>query len=189
MRKLLLLIVLLLFLVPVQAQEFKLADILLQSASAEESEFTIFLLVISEADYDLLENFARTDPDWTVFAPSDEAFRSFLEANDLSVRALLANEELLQALVHYHVVEGSYSFADLSDMESIPSLLADSEINITFEDDVLRLNNYAAVIIENVAASNGVLHVIDQVLIPADFRDSMIVPEMTPEPEATEASG
>jgi transforming growth factor-beta-induced protein len=195
MRRLFLLIVLLFLTLPVQAQdlqEFSIADILLQSASAEEAEFTILLFVISEIDFDLLDSLGRTDNEWTVLAPSDAAFIAFMEANDLSVGDLIENQDLLREILNYHIIEGALSYADLAELEELETRLADSMITITFEDNLL-LNDSTEIIVENVAANNGIIHVLDRVLLPPNALDiySLPKPEATvePETEATEEAG
>lgn len=173
---------------PLQAQVFTIIDILLNSVSNED-EFTIFLFVLSEADDELLDDFGRTDNEWTVFAPTDEAFLQFLDASDSSIRDLMADERLLKEILDYHIVEGSYTYADLADIDSISPLLTGTEISISAGEGGLQLDNHAEIIIENVAARNGVLHVINEVLTAPTVRESLDMPEMTPEPEATEEAG
>lgn len=190
MRRLLIIILLLCMVAPLHAQEFSIIDYLLNSASASDSEFTIFLFILSQTDSKLLNDFGRTDTEWTVFAPSDAAFREFMKANGLHLRDLVTNEDLLRNLLHYHIVEGAYSYADLVNIDSIAPLLDNTEINITVSDDgTIYLNDNAEIIVENVPASNGVLHVINQVLTTPTIREALNIPEMTPEAEATETVG
>ena len=92
MRRLLLILILLCFALPIQAQVFTLIEILLNSASTEEPEFTIFLFVLSQSDDTLIDDFGRTDDEWTIFAPSDEAFRTFMKSNHLRLRDLMDDE-------------------------------------------------------------------------------------------------
>jgi uncharacterized surface protein with fasciclin (FAS1) repeats len=156
MKRLLLILILLCFALPIQAQVFTLIEILLNSASTEEPEFTIFLFILSQSDDTLINDFGRTDNEWTIFAPSDEAFRVFMEANNLRLRDLMNDEALLQDLLHYHIVMGSFTYADLADTETLTPLLADSEIAITAsEEAIIHLNDRAEIIIENVAARNS----------------------------------
>jgi transforming growth factor-beta-induced protein len=195
MRRFVLLIVLLLLTLPIQAQnlqEFSIADILLQSASAEEAEFTILLFVISEVDFELLDALGRTDNEWTVFAPSDAAFIAFMEANNLSVADLIEKQDLLRDILNYHIIEGVLSYADLAELEELETRLADNMITLTFEDNLL-LNDSSEIIVENVAANNGAIHVLDRVLLPPNALDIYSLPEpeatVAPEAEATEEAG
>lgn len=97
----------------------------------------------------------------TVFAPTDEAFAALPEGE---LDALLADREALARVLSYHVVDGRILSSDLSNMMA-PSLAGD-ELDINVDNGVLV--NGATVTEADIAASNGVIHVIDTVLIPAN---------------------
>lgn len=102
------------------------------------------------------------DGPFTVFAPTDDAFAAFEEENP-GVLASLTNEELTDILL-YHVVSGWAGPADLSDGLEVPTLLTDATVTITIDGGV-QVND-ATVTTANIVTTNGVIHVIDTVLLP-----------------------
>jgi uncharacterized surface protein with fasciclin (FAS1) repeats len=104
---------------------------------------------------------------FTVFAPTDEAFAALLEELDVSAEALLADTELLTTVLTYHVVPALVLKADVpvgTDIDTVQggSFTIDAQLAIT--DGAGRMANITAT---DVLASNGVIHVIDRVLLPA----------------------
>jgi uncharacterized surface protein with fasciclin (FAS1) repeats len=97
---------------------------------------------------------------FTVFAPTDEAFAA-LPAGTLE--ALLADKEKLTAVLTYHVVSGKVTSSDVVKLDSATTVQGQS-VKIAANDGV-RINN-ANVVKADIMASNGVIHVIDTVLLP-----------------------
>jgi transforming growth factor-beta-induced protein len=102
---------------------------------------------------------------FTVFAPTDEAFAK-LPAGTLE--QLLANPEELKNILLYHVVPGKVMAADVLTMngQSADTALEGKQIGITIDGDKVMLNDSANVVATDVAASNGIIHVIDSVILP-----------------------
>lgn len=98
---------------------------------------------------------------FTVFAPTDAAFEK-IPADQL--QAILADKQLLTDILTYHVVAGKVKAKDVVKIDSATSLQG-SEITVS-SDDGVRVNN-ANVVKTDIMASNGVIHVIDTVLVPA----------------------
>ncbi|MCT7962040.1 fasciclin domain-containing protein [Laspinema sp. D1] len=100
---------------------------------------------------------------FTVFAPTDEAFAALPEG---TLEQLLQpeNRQLLVQVLTYHVVQGSVMSGDLSTTE-VPSLFEGRSINVTVADDGVMVNS-ANVVQADIQASNGVIHVIDKVILP-----------------------
>ena len=101
------------------------------------------------------------DGPFTVFAPTDEAFAKLPEG---TIESLLNDKETLKTILLYHVVSGkvtSDKVVDLTEAET----LAGKNINIKVKDGKVMINN-ATVTTADVMASNGVIHIIDTVLIP-----------------------
>jgi uncharacterized surface protein with fasciclin (FAS1) repeats len=98
---------------------------------------------------------------YTVFAPTDKAFAKVPKK---TLDALAANPDELKAVLLYHVADGAVKAADVASMSSVETLNGAS-VPIKANDSVVRVGG-AKVIQADVMASNGVIHVIDGVLIP-----------------------
>lgn len=105
----------------------------------------------------------KGDGPLTVFAPTDEAFAKLPEG---TVDSLLKpeNKDKLTEILTYHVVAGAVKSTDLSDGMTAATVEG-AEITVSLGDAV-KIND-ATVVQPDVIASNGVIHVIDQVLIPS----------------------
>jgi transforming growth factor-beta-induced protein len=101
----------------------------------------------------------------TVFAPTDAAFASLLAKLGVTPAQLLANVPLLTAVLKYHVVPGKVLSTDLQSTQS-PTTLSGLQMLVTKDAGGVTINGYAKVVSADVAASNGVIHVVDSVLLP-----------------------
>ena len=99
---------------------------------------------------------------FTVFAPTDEAFAA-LPAGTLD--KLLADKEELKKVLLYHVVPGEVTADQVVKLTSATSVEG-APIAISVEDGKVYLNGSAQVVTPDVMASNGVIHVIDKVILP-----------------------
>lgn len=101
----------------------------------------------------------------TVFAPTDEAFAKLPEG---TVESLLLpeNKEKLVAILTYHVAAGSYTAAKVVKADSIKTLQGQA-ITIKVSDDGVTADK-AKVIATDVMCSNGVIHIIDSVILPKE---------------------
>ena len=100
---------------------------------------------------------------FTVFAPTDDAFDALSEG---TVEALLEDIPTLTAILLYHVVAGDVRAADVVALDSAVTAQGES-VSISVEGDSVRIND-ALVVIADIVASNGVIHVIDAVLLPPE---------------------
>jgi uncharacterized surface protein with fasciclin (FAS1) repeats len=98
---------------------------------------------------------------FTVFAPTDEAFAMLLKELNITAEELLARDDLKQILL-YHVVPGKVMSKDLKDGVKAKTL-ADKTVEISLDPVMV---NKANVVKPDIEASNGVIHVIDKVLLP-----------------------
>lgn len=112
----------------------------------------------------LVETLKGAGP-FTVFAPTDEAFAKL---PDGTVEMLLKpeNKDKLVAILTYHVVPGKFPAAEVVNIDSVKSVNG-AVIPINTKDGVVMVDN-ATVIKPDVMASNGVIHVIDAVILPDD---------------------
>ena len=101
---------------------------------------------------------------FTVFAPTDDAFAA-LPAGTLDSLLLPENKQALTDILLYHVVSGKVMASDVIGLTSAPTVLG-KDITITIKDGNVFLNDTVQVIITDIEASNGVIHVIDAVLLP-----------------------
>jgi uncharacterized surface protein with fasciclin (FAS1) repeats len=101
---------------------------------------------------------------FTVFAPTDEAFAK-LPAG--TVEALLADIPKLTAILTYHVVAGTVMAADVLTMDGQSAKTVNgASLKISTTGGV-KLNGTTSVVKTDIACTNGVIHVIDSVLLPA----------------------
>ena len=105
------------------------------------------------------------DGPFTVFAPTDDAFLALAGALGATAEELLALPELADILL-YHVVGGTALSTDLSDGQFITTLNG-ADVVVTINDEGIFINN-AQVTVADIVAGNGVVHVIDAVLLPTD---------------------
>ncbi len=127
--------------------------------ASEAGSFATLLTAATAAG--LVETLQGEGP-YTVFAPTDEAFAA-LPAGTLD--GLLADKEALKKVLLYHVVSGAVTSDQVVGLTSADSVEG-SPIAVTVKDGVVYLNDSAKVVTPDVMASNGVIHVIDQVLLP-----------------------
>lgn len=107
---------------------------------------------------------AGTGP-FTVFAPNNAAFNK-LDPDVLN--NIIANPALLTSLLQYHVVSGDVMSGDLTN-GPVQTLLSGQTVNVTVAGGNVTLNGSSMVTEADIDASNGVIHIIDEVLIPEDF--------------------
>ena len=100
---------------------------------------------------------------YTVFAPTNEAFAKLPEGT-LKKLLMPENKDKLVAILKYHVVDGKVMKADVKPGKV--KTLEGSDITVSVKDGKVMLNDSAEVTATDIKASNGVIHVINAVLIP-----------------------
>jgi transforming growth factor-beta-induced protein len=148
--------------------EAMMGDTVLDVAAGNE-DFSTLVAAVQAAG---LED-ALADPEatLTVFAPTNDAFEAALEALGLTAEELLADTETLTTILTYHVLGDVVTSSDIAaaGTEEIPvDTLAGEELVVVVGDDgtVGFADQTATVVMADVEASNGVIHVIDAVLLP-----------------------
>jgi transforming growth factor-beta-induced protein len=125
-----------------------------------DGRFTTLVAAVQAAG--LAETLSGEGP-FTVFAPTDDAFAALPEG---TVESLLADPEgALTDVLLYHVVDGAVMAETVVTLESATTL-GGEDVTITVTDGNVFLNETTQVIITDIEASNGVIHVIDTVLLP-----------------------
>ena len=130
---------------------------ILQTARAAGRFDTLVTAIDRAGLSDVLEH----DGPYTVFAPSDEAFAKL---PDGAVQSLLAAPDTLADVVNYHLVPGRMTAADVAGRISAETLQGE-DLAIS-NHGVIRIDG-ARLVSGDLEASNGVIHVIDRVLLPA----------------------
>jgi uncharacterized surface protein with fasciclin (FAS1) repeats len=137
--------------------------------------FSTLLTAVETAG--LVETLSGEGP-FTVFAPTNAAFAAIDEA---TLNALLADPATLEQVLLYHVVEGEVLAADVVGLSEATTVQG-QPITIMVDGETVTLNDSATVVETDITASNGVIHVIDSVLLPPD----VTLPAPDGEGEATE---
>lgn len=142
-------------------------------------QFTTLLAAVDAAG--LTPTLLGREP-FTLFAPTDDAFKRLPNG---TVAELLKpeNREKLRTILTYHVIAGRVTAAQARGVRSAETV-ADLDVRITDVNGELRIND-ATVRIADIPASNGIIHVIDRVLLPPDVRSG----ESTRESATGNASG
>lgn len=156
-------------------------DITLVDVIAGDENLTILAEAVERA------NLARTvlstsgGGPYTVFAPNDAAFEAL---GNETLAGLFNDTETLDTLLMYHVVEGNYTAEDLAaevnatGNETLLPTLSGDMLTVSMTDDVLRVEN-ATIVASNSTAGNGIIHIIDRVLMPPE---NMTSPAPSAEP-------
>ena len=125
--------------------------------AVEAGTFTTLVAAVEAAG---LVDTLKSEGPFTVFAPTDEAFAALPEG---TVEGLLADPEALAAVLTYHFVAGSDMSTDLTDGRTATTVNG-ADVTIGTEGGVTV--NDANVVTADIEASNGVIHVIDAVILP-----------------------
>ncbi len=125
--------------------------------AVEAGSFTTLVAAVEAAG--LVETLKGEGP-FTVFAPTDDAFAALPEG---TVEGLLEDIDALTAILTYHVVPGKVMSTDLED-GMMAATVNGAEITVSLGDSVMI--NDATVVSADIETSNGVIHVIDSVILP-----------------------
>ena len=131
---------------------------IVETARAAGSFNTLLTAVEAAGLVDVLKG----EGPFTVFAPTDEAFAN-IPADQLS--ALLADKEALKAVLLYHVVPGAVTSGDVVNLTSATTVNGQA-VSISVSDGTVMVDA-ATVVSVDIEASNGIIHVIDSVILPA----------------------
>ena len=149
-------------LLPPAAETTTVVDVIVNS-----EDHTLLEAAVIQAD---LAGALSGDGPFTVFAPTDAAFTALIEALDITTDDLLALENLSDILL-YHVVQANVLSSSLTDGQTATTMLGE-DVTITITDGTVMVND-ATVTVADIETDNGVVHVIDAVLLPP-------TPEVTP---------
>jgi uncharacterized surface protein with fasciclin (FAS1) repeats len=146
-----------------EAMVEEMGDVL--EVAAAEGDLNTFLVALEAAG--IMEDFHGDGP-FTLFIPTDDAFSAYLAEAGMSQTEVFAGAEMLQAILNYHIVNM------MEDAEMVMGMAGQSfttaggqALEITVEGETVMVGE-ATVERYDIHASNGVIHVIDTVLIPSE---------------------
>ncbi len=126
--------------------------------------FKTFVRACNEAG---LEAMFSHEGDFTIFAPIDKAFEKI---SDEKLKNLFKDPAKLMNLILYHAVEWSLDSRALSEAKKLRTLREDV-IKVNAKKNNIKINNQAQIIEADIEADNGLIHMIDAVLIPPDLKE------------------
>jgi transforming growth factor-beta-induced protein len=138
--------------------------------------FSLLVALVTKAK--LVDALKDPSLDSTVFAPTNEAFNALDSLNlpSANTGTLLVDSDWtphLQDFLLYHVLGGSQVFAEQVTDGLTATMLNEEEVQFSVDDEGVTVNT-ASVVIADVSASNGVIHAIDQVLVPSWVSNSIV---------------
>ncbi|ABM04066.1 beta-Ig-H3/fasciclin [Psychromonas ingrahamii 37] len=128
--------------------------------AVENGSFTTLVAALKAAE--LVDTLKGKGP-FTVFAPTDEAFAKLPEGT-LEMLLMPENKEQLVSILTYHVVAGKVMAKDVMKLDSATTIQG-QDVMVHIMDGKVMIDD-ATVVIADVKASNGVIHVIDSVILP-----------------------
>jgi transforming growth factor-beta-induced protein len=145
-------------------------DTVVDIALSDEN-FSILVAALTKAG---LVSALQADGPFTVFAPTNAAFAALLAKLDITADELLNQSDLAKVLL-YHVVPGLVKAGDITD--GLVAETLNTGNSLTFTLGSVFINETTEVVTPDLLALNGVVHVIDEVLVPANFTLDDPIPE------------
>ncbi len=145
-------------------------------AVASNDDFSLLNELVETADPAVAETLSGSG-NYTVLAPNNQAIRNLASFLDMSLEDIQANPDIVTDLLLYHVIDGEFTAADITaqyDGGVVETLLDDTFVNFdVLEDGIVQINDTVEVIQADVQASNGVVHVINDVLLNRVITDQL----------------
>jgi transforming growth factor-beta-induced protein len=143
--------------------EGSIVDVALQ-VNADTDEFSILIAALQAANPSILKRLSQSG-EYTVFAPTDAAFLDLLDELSITAEQLLSNKALVSRVLRYHIVRQELDSTEVLASERIRTWQGG---RLWQEGGVLTdANGRTSTIIDvDIQASNGIIHVIDTVLLP-----------------------
>jgi uncharacterized surface protein with fasciclin (FAS1) repeats len=137
------------------------SDDIVATAVNTENEFTLLEAALGAAE---LVTALQGEGPFTVFAPTDAAFQALGTTLDDLLKP--ENKDQLANILKYHVVSGRIAAADLSNGQQVETLFEGNSVTIDLSGETPKVDD-ANIVQTNILTTNGVIHVIDKVIIPA----------------------
>ncbi|NTU38613.1 fasciclin domain-containing protein [Vibrio diabolicus] len=148
------------FMLPVKAHEHGMMKADIVDVATENGSFNTLVAAVKAAD--LVDTLKGEGP-FTVFAPTDDAFAK-LPDGTIDMLLMPENKDKLVSILTYHVVPGKVMAADVVKLDKVTTVQGQDVMIKTMGDKVMV--NGANVMATDVKAKNGVIHVIDTVIMP-----------------------
>ena len=135
------------------------------AANAETGEFSILIAALQAANPDVIRRLSNPEKEYTVFAPTDAAFTALLAELGVTAEQLLSDKMMLSRVLRYHIARGELEASEVLASDRIRTLQGG---RLWQAGGVLTdANGRTANIVQtDIQASNGVIHVIDNVVLP-----------------------
>ena len=140
------------------AQDAKKANKDIVDIAVGNSDFSTLVTALKAAD---LVDALKGEGPFTVFAPTNEAFAKLPKG---ALDNLLKDKEALKQVLLYHVVSGKVTSADVVKVDKA-NTLSGKDVKVTVSDSGVMINSSKETVVD-IMATNGVIHVIDTVLLP-----------------------
>lgn len=136
--------------------KFTIAEI-----AARTDDFKTFLSVLMMSG--LAEKYSEDigGSDYTVFVPGEDAFKLLPKG---IMKSIMSSRKNLESVIKNHVVKGKFYALDLEDMDELESVDG-QHIRLAEKDGVIFVNN-AKITSEDIEAKDGIIHIIDEVMLP-----------------------
>lgn len=142
-------------------------DLNIVERAGEEDNFSILLNLVDNLG--LTQNLSENE--FTLLAPTDNAFNTLPEG--VSIDQLTEEQQI--NLLRYHLIGGSVTSADISEQQDVQATQGELLL-LQKNDEEITVNNTATVVSGDIMASNGIIHAIDEVLLPFQVRITLGVP-------------
>jgi uncharacterized surface protein with fasciclin (FAS1) repeats len=135
------------------------------AVAAAEGDLNTFLSAFEAAG--MMDDFHGEGP-FTLFIPTDDAFSAYLEESGMTEEEVLAEGEMLQSVLGYHVVTMMEDSEMVMGMDGQTlTTLNGAPLDVSVDGETVMVGD-ATIVRYDLSASNGVIHVIDTVLIPPE---------------------
>jgi transforming growth factor-beta-induced protein len=137
------------------------ASMTIVEVASKDARFSILVEAVVKAE---LADALSAEGPYTVFAPTNDAFKALF--SELGVDGIEdISKETLTPILLYHVVDGKVMAADVS-TGMVPTLNENAKLDVMASKSGVTINKSTNVIITDIESSNGVIHVIDKVMVP-----------------------
>ncbi len=166
-------------------------DVLTENANDEVPEFSTLLAAVQSVDPSVTA-LLDSDPQITIFAPTDAAFANYAEAiGDEAYNALLTEQGRLTSVLFYHIVPGTYTsteiIGELRDTDTLRlTTIFGQQLDITQDEDGILFVDGTVIVPElaDIEAGSSIIHGVDGVLLPEERPVASVITELAADEDA-----